>query len=221
MMKKIILGAGVFMSVVASTLGATCNRCGKEMVVESREPGMCIDCYRAGKYPICKKCHQFVVDKHDSTLCLQCFLIDLCGRYACSKCEKHAVGRKGERCYVCRRHESEGDKSICSHCKNELISFDTPLCSYCWKDSCYNVCPRCGSGELILPGRPMCKACWKKDDASLCEMCKEVHCDYGDTLCDRCLRQQQQQSLGFGCGGGFGCTDDYASGFGCDEPYGF
>ena len=218
MMKKIILGAGVFASVVASTLGDTCSRCGKEMVVSSREPGMCIDCYRVGKYPICKKCHQFIVDKDGDTLCLRCFLIKYNNRYACSKCGKHAVGRKGELCYVCRHRESKGDKSICSHCKNDITcSDDTPLCLHCWKDSCHSVCPKCHAGQLEFPTYPMCDACWKKDDASLCKKCKEVHCENGSDLCVRCWRQ----SVSFDCGGGFGCTDDYNSGFGCDEPYGF
>ena len=220
MMKKIILGAGVFTSVVASTLGDTCSRCGKEMVVSSREPGMCIDCYRDYilKRPRCKDCGNTIDGNPYQERCINCFQINVQKRPECISCRKHAVGRKGEVCYVCRTRAEGGDKEICCYCKNDttMVGNSHNLCSGCWKDSCHSVCPKCHAGQLGIPSYPMCDACWKKDDASLCKKCKEGRCDNGSDLCVRCWRQ----SVCFDCGGGLGCTDDHTSGFDCDDSHG-
>ena len=219
-MKKIILGAGVFTSVVASTLGDTCSRCGKEMVVESREPGMCIDCYRRSErgYSECQVCHR-IVKYLTQGKCLVCHMIKDEGYPRCESCKRGVAG-PNDLCNVCRWRR-EG-KTICRHCNGDIVDsgkFSQGLCLDCWRDSSYSVCPKCHSAQLARPDLPMCSTCWKKDDASLCKKCKEAHCNYFSDMCVHC-----------GCVSGFGCTDDYTSGFGCDdshgsfgcdEPYGF
>lgn len=190
MMKKLILAAGVFTSVVSSSLGETCGLCGKEIVVESLVPGVCIDCCRTHVFSVCKQCgrtvHWYLLK---SDICADCYHLSLRWQ-KCTECKKRPMWYDGL-CYACYKHIRE-NFPLCKNCMEQPgFPRRNGLCNDCWDASVYALCEECGWGRVLCPGYSKCKECFEKGPESLCPRCKEERRKYGKRICDKCYLEEQ------------------------------